>query len=91
MAHSAPVHDPIIVKFALFPEFDGIQDDARQYLTKKLVDKVYEKTGLATITAAANKPERAQEPGKAAIDALLRELLPKGKNKDQVEQQTLSK
>jgi hypothetical protein len=90
LINSAPVLDPLIEKFALLPEFDGIQDDARQYLTKKLVGKVDKKTGLVTIIAAANTPERAQELGKAAMDALLKELLPKGKNKDQVEQQILS-
>lgn len=90
LINSAPVLDPLIEKFGLLPEFDGIQDDARQYLAKKLVAKVDKKTGLATITAAANAPERAQELGGAAMDALLKELLPKGKNKDQVEQQILS-
>ncbi|PUE59618.1 hypothetical protein B9Z44_08555 [Limnohabitans curvus] len=90
LINSAPVLDPLIEKFGLLPEFDGIQDDARQYLAKKLVGKSDKKTGLATITAAANTPERAQELGRAAMDALLKELLPKGKNKDQVEQQILS-
>lgn len=90
LLNSAPVLDPLIEKFGLLPEFDGIQDDARQYLAKKLVGKVDKKTGLSTITAAAHTPERAQELGKAAMDALLKELLPKGKNKDQVEQQILS-
>ena len=90
LINSAPVLDPLIEKFGLLPEFDGIQDDARQYLAKKLVGRLDKKTGLATITAAANTPERAQELGKAAMDALLKELLPKGKNKDQVEQQILS-
>ncbi len=90
LLNSAPVLDPLIEKFGLLPEFDGIQDDARQYLAKKLASKLDKKTGLATITAAANTPERAQELGKAAMDALLKELLPKGKNKDAVEQQILS-
>ena len=90
LINSAPVLDPLIEKFGLLPEFDGIQDDARQYLVKKLVGKLDKKTGLATITAAANTPERAQELGKVAMDALLKELLPKGKDKDQVEQQILS-
>lgn len=90
LLNSAPVLDPLIEKFGFLPEFDGIQEDARQYLAKKLVGKVDKKTGLATITAAANTPERAQELGKAAMDALLKELLPKGKNKDAVEQQILS-
>jgi capsular polysaccharide biosynthesis protein len=90
LINSAPVLDPLIEKFGLLPEFNGIQEDARQYLAKKLVSKVDKKTGLATITAAASTPERAQELSKTAIDALLKELLPKGKNKDQVEQQILS-
>lgn len=90
LINSAPVLDPLIEKFGLLPEFDGIQDDARQYLAKKLVGKLDKKTGLAIITAAASTPERAQELGKAAIDTLLKELLPKGKNKDSVEQQILS-
>jgi len=90
LINSAPVLDPIIEKFGLLPEFDGIQEDARLYLSKKIVGKFDKKTNLATITAAATTPERAQELGRAAMDALLKELLPKGKNKDQVEQQILS-
>ena len=90
LINSAPVLDPLVEKFGLLQEFDGIQEDARQYLTKKLVGKVDKKTGLATITAAAHTPERAQELAKAAMDALLKELLPKGKNKDSVEQVILS-
>jgi LPS O-antigen subunit length determinant protein (WzzB/FepE family) len=83
---AAPVLDPLIVKFNLLPEFDGNQDDARAYLAKKITVKFDKKTGLSTITAIAATPERAQAMGAAAIDALLLELLPKGKNKDQVEQ-----
>ena len=83
---AAPVLDPLIVKFDLLPEFDGNQDDARAYLAKKITGKFDKKTGLSTITAIAATPERAQAMGAAAIDALLLELLPKGKNKDQVEQ-----
>jgi capsular polysaccharide biosynthesis protein len=90
LLNAAPVLDPLIEKFGLLPEFDGMQEDARQYLAKKLVGKVDKKTGLATITASANAPERAQELVKGAIDSLLKQLLPKGKNKDQVEQQIFS-
>jgi len=90
LINSAPVLDPIIEKFGLLPEFDGIQEDARLYLSKKIVGKLDKKTGLATITAAATTPERAQELGRATMDALLKELLPKGKNKDQMEQEILS-
>jgi LPS O-antigen subunit length determinant protein (WzzB/FepE family) len=83
---AAPVLDPLIVKFDLLSEFDGNQDDARAYLAKKITGKFDKKTGLSTITTIAATPERAQAMGAAAIDALLLELLPKGKNKDQVEQ-----
>ncbi len=83
---AVPVLDPLIVKFDLLPEFDGNQDDARAYLAKKITSKFDKKTGLSTITAIAATPERAQAMGAAAIDALLLELLPKGKNKDQLEQ-----
>ena len=83
---AAPVLDPLVVKFDLLPEFDGNQDDARAYLAKKITGRFDKKTGLSTITAIAATPERAQAMGAAAIDALLLELLPKGKNKDQVEQ-----
>jgi capsular polysaccharide biosynthesis protein len=90
LLNTVPVLDPLIEKFGLLPQFDGVQDDARQYLAKKLVGQVDKKTGLAIITASANAPERAQELGKAAMEALLTALLPKGKNKDYVEQQILS-
>lgn len=82
----APVLDPLIVKFELLPEFDGNQDDARAYLAKKITGKFDKKTGLSTITAIAATPQRAQAMVEAAIDALLLELLPKGKSRDQVEQ-----
>jgi uncharacterized protein involved in exopolysaccharide biosynthesis len=90
LVNSAPVQDSLIDKFGLLQEFDGVQDDARQYLVKKVVGKFDKKTGLSTITAAANTPGRAQEMGKEAMDALLKELLPKGKDRDQIEQQILS-
>jgi len=83
---AAPVLDPLIAKFDLLPEFDGNQDDARTYLAKKITGKFDKKTGLSTITAAAATSDRAQAMGAAAIDALLVDLLPKGKNKDQIEQ-----
>jgi capsular polysaccharide biosynthesis protein len=86
LLNSAPVLDPLVEKFGLLAEFDGVQEHARQYLTKKIVGKLDKKTNLVTITAAANTPERAQEMGKVAMEILLKELLPKGKNKDQIEQ-----
>jgi LPS O-antigen subunit length determinant protein (WzzB/FepE family) len=90
LLNTAPVLDPLVEKFGLLAEFDGVQEDARQYLTKKIVGRFDKKTNLATITAAANTPERAQEMGKAVMDALLKELLPKGKNKDQIEQKIIN-
>lgn len=89
LINSAAVLDPLIEKFGLLPEFDGVKDDARQHLAKKLVGKIDKKTGLAIITATGSEPERAQELCKAAIDFLLIELLPKGKNKKQVEEKIL--
>jgi LPS O-antigen subunit length determinant protein (WzzB/FepE family) len=86
---AAPVLDPLIEKFGLLPEFDGIQEDARAFLAKKLVGKLDKKTGLATITATARTPERAHEMADAGVDALLQELTPKGKNKTKIEQQIL--
>jgi uncharacterized protein involved in exopolysaccharide biosynthesis len=86
LLNTAPVLDPLVEKFGLLAEFDGVQEDARQYLSKKITSKFDKKTNLATIAAAANTPERAQEMGRAVMDALLKELLPKGKNKDQIEQ-----
>lgn len=90
LLNTAPVLDPLVEKFGLLAEFDSVQEDARQYLTKKIVGKFDKKTNLVTITAAANTPERAQEMGKAVMDALLKELLPKGKNKDQIEQKIVN-
>jgi LPS O-antigen subunit length determinant protein (WzzB/FepE family) len=87
---AAPVLDPLIVKFDLLPQFDGNQYDARAYLAQKITGKFDKKTGLSFITVTAATPEQAQAMVAAAIDALLIELLPKGKNKDKVEQVILS-
>ncbi len=89
LLNTAPVLDPLVEKFSLLAEFDGDQEDARNYLAKKITGKFDKKTSLVTITAAANTPERAQEMGQAVMDALLKELLPKGKNKDQIEQKVI--
>lgn len=87
--NTAPVLDTLIEKFGLLSKFDGVKDDARQYLAKKIVGKADKKTGLATITTTDDAPEKAQELGKAAVDALLKELLPKGNNKKQAEERIL--
>ncbi len=90
LLNTRPVHDVVINKFNLLPEFDNVQEDAYQYLSKKILGKLDKKTGLVTVTAIANTPERAQQMSKVAIEALLEELLPKGKNKDQLEKKILS-
>ena len=83
---TAPVLDQLIVKFDLLPEFDGNQDDARAYLAKKITGKFDKKKGLSIISVIAATPERAQIMNAAAISALQLELLPKGKDKDKLEQ-----
>lgn len=90
LINTATVLDPLIEKFGLLSEFGGVKDDAREYLAKKIVGKLDKKTGFATVTATGSEPEKAQELGNAVVDVLLNELLPKGKNKRQVEEQILS-
>lgn len=87
MLNAAPVLDPLIERFGLLSEFDGNYEDARQYLAKKIAGKLDKRTGLATITTTDSSPEKAQELNKATIDALLKELLPKGRNKEMLEEQ----
>jgi capsular polysaccharide biosynthesis protein len=87
---SSPVLDPLIEKFGLLSRFDGIYEDARKYLEKKIVIKFDKKTNLTVITTASDTPEHAQEITNAAISLLLKELLPKGKNKDQIEQKIIN-
>lgn len=89
LLNSPAVLDPVIEKIGLLSEFDGIQEDARLYLSKKLMGKFDKKTNLATITAAATTPERARELGLATMDALLNEMMPKGKYKENIEQEIL--
>lgn len=90
LLNTPPVQDVVINKFNLLPEFGNVQEDAYQYLGKKILGKLDKKTGLVTVTAIANTPERAQQMSKVAIEALFKELLPKGKNKDQLEKKILS-
>lgn len=87
LLHAAPVLDPLIEKFGLLAEADGIVDDARQGLKKRLTFAVDKKNKLATITAKGGSPESAQALGKTAIDALLIELQPKGKEKEAILQE----
>ena len=84
-----PVLDHLIEKFNLLPEFDGVKEDARQYMVKKIQIKEDKKTGIVTIAATDAAPERAQEIINVAIESVLKELAPKGKFKSRVEEQIL--
>ena len=85
LLHAAPVLDPLIEKFGLLAEADGIVDDARQDLKKRLTFTVDKKTKLATITAKARTPDAAQAMGSSAIAAVLKELQVKGQEKELLE------
>lgn len=87
LLHAAPVLDPLIEKFGLLAEADGIVDDARQDLKKRLTFVVDKKTKLATVTAKGRSPESAQALGQAAMDILLIELQPKGNEKEAILQE----
>jgi capsular polysaccharide biosynthesis protein len=81
LLHAAPVLDLLIAKFGLVAEADGIVDDARQDLKKRITFAVDKKTKLATITAKARTPDTAQSLGSSAIAAVLKELQVKGQEK----------
>lgn len=82
LLHAAPVLDPLAEKFGYLQKADGNKDDARLALKKTLTFAADKKTKLLTITAKASSAEGAQALGQAAVSALLRELLPKGKEKE---------
>ena len=85
LLHAAPVLDPLIERFGLLADADGIVDDARQDLKKRLTFAVDKKTKLATIRAKARTPDAAQALGNIAIAAVLKELQVKGQDKDLLE------
>jgi capsular polysaccharide biosynthesis protein len=85
LLHAAPVLDPLIEKFGLLAEADGIVDDARQGLKKRLTFTVDKKTKLTTITAKARTPDAAQALGSSAIAVMLKELQVKGQEKALIE------
>jgi uncharacterized protein involved in exopolysaccharide biosynthesis len=87
LLHAAPVLDPLIEKFGLLANADGIVDDARQDLKKRLTFAVDKKTKLATVTVKGGSPESAQALGQATMDILLIELQPKGKDKEAIEKE----
>jgi hypothetical protein len=85
LLHAAPVLDPLIEKFGLLAEVDGVLDDARQDLKKRLSFSVDRKTKLVTIAARARTPNAAQALGGSAITAMLKELQVKGQEKALIE------
>ena len=85
LLHAAPVLDPLIEKFGLLAKADGILDDARQDLKKRLFFAVDKKTKLVTINAKAGTPEDAQALSSGAIAEMLKELQVKGREKELLE------
>ncbi len=81
LLHTAPVLDQLIEKLGLLVEADGITDDARQELKKRISFAVDKKTKLATITTKARTPDAAQALGRSAVVAVLKELEVKGQEK----------
>jgi len=82
LLHAAPVLDPLAEKFGYLQNADEVRDDARLALKKDLLFAADKKTKLLTLTAKAHSAEGAQALGKAALAALLQELVPKGKEKE---------
>ena len=87
LLHTAPVLDPLIEKFGYLQHADGIKDDARASIKKDLSFSSDKKTKFATVVAKGRTPESAQNLGQAAIDVLLVELQPKGKEKEAILQE----
>ena len=85
LLHAVPVLDHLIERFGYLEDADGIKDDARKELKKDLIFATDKKTKLATITAKAPMPDKAQALGNAAIGALLAELQAKGQEKAMLE------
>lgn len=87
LLHAVPVLDSLIEKLGYLQEADGIKDDARKLLMKDLTFSNDKKTKLATLVAKGGSPEAAQALGKSAMDALLQELQPKGREKEAILQE----
>lgn len=87
LLHVASVLDPLIEKFGLLEDSDGILEDARESLKARIVYAVDKKTKLVTVAFKGQAPDAAQKLGRAAMDELLVELLPKGKDKEAIEQE----
>jgi LPS O-antigen subunit length determinant protein (WzzB/FepE family) len=87
LLHAAPVLDPLIEKFGYLQNADGIKDDAIVALKKDLSFSTDKKTRFSTVVAKGRTPESAQVLGQAAMEALLIELQPKGKEKEAILQE----
>ncbi len=87
LLQAASVLDPLIEKFGYLQNADGIKDDARSALKKDLSFSTDKKTKLATVVAKGRTPESAQALCQTAMDALLIELQPKGKEKEAILQE----
>jgi uncharacterized protein involved in exopolysaccharide biosynthesis len=82
LLHTALVLDPLVEKFGYLQKADGNKDSARTALKSNLTFAADKKTKLLTITAKAHSGDGAQALGQAALAVLLRELGPKGKDKE---------
>lgn len=85
--HAAPVLDPLIEKYGYLDRAEGDKDDARKSLIQDLPFSIDKKTKLVTIQARGRTPESAQMLGKAALNALLECLQPRGKEKEAILQE----
>lgn len=82
LTYTAPVLDQIISNLDLLKDVNGSQADVRSSLKSKLFISVDKKTKLATLVAKGSTPEQAQALGVAAIEAVLHEQRPKGKEEE---------
>jgi hypothetical protein len=85
LLHATPVLDPLIEKFGLLAEADGVMDVARHDLRQRLIFAVDKKTKYATITVKARESKVAQALSNSAIAAVLKELQVKGREKALIE------
>lgn len=87
LLYGVPVLDSLIEKFGYLQNAGGIKDDARSTLKKDLSFSIDKKAKFATVVAKGRTPESAQALCQAAMDALLTELQPKGKEKEAILQE----
>ena len=85
--HVAPVLDPLADKFGYLDRADGFREDARNAVKNDLTFMVDKKTKLVTVVAKGRTPEVAQALGRAAFEALFVELVPKGQEKEAIQQE----